>query len=111
MKCYMKVARMYHSMIYIDNKNLIFTVGGEDENGNLLDSCEVYTTNDNHWKMLNTLNYKGKNLGLCKFIKENKKSGDRQYIYAFGKKAIERIDISKTPIDPKWEELTVSNYF
>jgi N-acetylneuraminic acid mutarotase len=52
----MKVARMHHSMIYIEEKDLVLAVGGEDENGNLLDSCESFNVKDKLWKMLNTLN-------------------------------------------------------
>ena len=42
MKGYMKVSRMHHSMIFIDEKNGFLAVGGENENGTLLDSCEYY---------------------------------------------------------------------
>ena len=63
---------MAHSMIYIEEKNIILTVGGEDLHLNQLDSCEVLDLSDNKWRFLNTLNNKGKNIGLCKFIKETK---------------------------------------
>lgn len=69
MNACLKAARMHHSMIMVEEKGIILAVGGEDENGNLLDSCESYNFQDNQWKMLNSLNNKGKNIGLCKFIK------------------------------------------
>ena len=60
-------------------------MGGEDENSNLLDSCELYSLSEKSWRMLNTLNQKAKNISLCKFVKE-KKEGERSiYVYAFGK--------------------------
>jgi hypothetical protein len=31
---------MQHSMIYIDERDYILTIGGEEENGGLLSSCE-----------------------------------------------------------------------
>lgn len=41
MNTYMKSARMHHSMIYIEEKDYIIAVGGEEENnGGLLNSCE-----------------------------------------------------------------------
>lgn len=43
-------------MIYISEKKFVLVVGGEDENSNLLDSCELYSKQDKSWKMLNTLN-------------------------------------------------------
>lgn len=52
----LKAARMFHSMIHIEEKRLVLAIGGEDENGNLLDTCEVYSRQDKTWKMLNTLN-------------------------------------------------------
>lgn len=33
---------MHHSMIYIEEKRIVLVVGGEDENGNLLDTCELF---------------------------------------------------------------------
>jgi hypothetical protein len=42
LKTYLKVARMHHSMIYVEERGCVLAVGGEDENGNLLDSCESY---------------------------------------------------------------------
>lgn len=45
-------------------------------------------------------------MGVCKFIVENKK--DMQiYVYAFGRYFIERSDVTKTPMEPRWEELNV----
>ncbi|CDW79004.1 kelch motif family protein [Stylonychia lemnae] len=109
-KSYMKVARMHHSMIYIDEKRQVLAVGGEDENSNLLDTCELYSMSEKQWRMLNTLNQRGKNISLCKFVKD-KKDGERPiYVYAFGKLAIERIDLSKIPISPRWDELNVKNF-
>lgn len=81
----MKVARMHHSMIYIEEKRFILVVGGEDENSNLIDSCELYSMGDKSWRMLNTMNQKGKNMGLCKFSKEKKEADKPIFIYAFGK--------------------------
>jgi Kelch motif len=104
----LKMARMQHSMLLVEDKQLLLVVGGEDENHNILDSCEAYSLQENQWRVLNTLNNKGKNLGLCKFY--NNKGGVKQlYAYAFGSKGVERIDLSKTPIDPKWEEVKVKN--
>ena len=59
-------------MLLVEEKGIILTVGGEDENGNLLDSCEIYNYSGNTWKILNTLNNKGKNVGICKFTKDNR---------------------------------------
>ena len=89
-------------MIYIEEKSMVLAVGGEDENNGLLNSCELLNLNDNSWKMLNALNYPGKNLGLCKFSKDNK-----IFVYCFGRNSVERIDIIKNPIEPKWEELKI----
>ena len=102
----MKVARMHHSMIYVDEKNGFLTVGGENENGSLLDSCEFYSKAEKQWKVVSTLNFKGKNLGLCKFSRESRKDGI-VYIYCFGRQSIERVEITKTPISTKWEEIIV----
>lgn len=44
MNACLKQARMQHSMVLIAEKGVILAVGGEDENGNLLDSCEIYNT-------------------------------------------------------------------
>eukprot|EP00347_Sterkiella_histriomuscorum_P023731 403333576 len=113
-KSYMKVARMHHSMIYIEEKRFVLVVGGEDENNNLLDSCELYNRSDKSWKMLNTLNQRGKNISLCKFVKDKKAdltSADKPiYVYAFGRVAIERIEVTKIPINPRWEELNVKGF-
>ena len=107
----MKVARMHHSMIFIEEKNLVLVVGGEDENQHLLDSCESFNLNEGQWKMLNTLNQRTKNVGLCKFMTGSKRDADRPiFVYAFGKLAIERIELTKTPISPRWEELIVKNF-
>ncbi len=73
LKSYMKVARMHHSMIYIEEINCVLAVGGEEENQNLIDSCEMYNIQDQQWKMLNTLNQRVKNVGLCKFVKDGRK--------------------------------------
>lgn len=82
---------------------------------NLLDSCELYNKEDKTWKMLNTLNQRSKNIALCKFSKDKYKGelGVNEkpiYVYAFGKQAIERIEITKTPINPRWEELNVKGF-
>ena len=71
MGCKLENPRMHHSMITIIERGIILAVGGEDESGNLLDTCEAYILQDNTWKIINTLNNKGKNLGLCKFNKVN----------------------------------------
>ena len=70
-------------MIYLEEKKQIVVVGGEDEAGNLLDSCEIMSMKDNNWNVMNNLNNKGKNLGLCKFLETGKKD-EITYIYAFG---------------------------
>jgi hypothetical protein len=59
--------------------------------------------------MLNTLNQRCKNIGLCKFIKDGKRGEDRPvYVYAFGKLAIEKMEIGS--LNPKWEEIIVKNF-
>jgi hypothetical protein len=55
---------------------------------------------------MNNLNNKGKNLSLCKFIETGKKE-DIIYVYAFGQKFIERVNMNKPVFDPKWEELNI----
>jgi hypothetical protein len=42
MGCKFEIPRMQHSMITIIERGIILAVGGEDESGNLLDSCEAY---------------------------------------------------------------------
>jgi hypothetical protein len=32
------------------------------------------------------------------------------FVYAFGKEAIERVEITKAPISPRWEELIVKGF-
>jgi N-acetylneuraminic acid mutarotase len=34
-------------MIFIEEKNRVVVVGGEDESGNMLDSCEIISLKDN----------------------------------------------------------------
>ena len=81
---------MNHSILYIDEMDAALVVGGENESGSLLDSCEILKFKDKKWKQICSLNYKGKNLGICKFVK------DQQYIqvYAFGINFIEVIDLT-----------------
>lgn len=106
-KQYMKVARMHHSMIYVEEVGHILVAGGEDENGGLLDSCEILNKYDVEWKTLNSLNCKAKNVGLCKFVVESKPLY-KIYIYAFGRSGVERIEMSKTStLDSRWEELNI----
>ena len=95
-------------MLYITEQHQALALGGADENNDYLDSCEVYSLKDNSWKLMNTMHQKGKQLGLCKFVKEGKKGdlgGPRIYVYAFGSQNIERIDMTKIPIDSKWEKV------
>lgn len=106
METYLKSPRMHHSMIYMEEKDIVLAVGGEDENGNQLDTCELYNCGDNSWRMLNTLNNRVKNAGLCKFTVETK-NNSQMYIYCFGKYSVERVDLMRTPIDTRWEELNV----
>lgn len=65
----LKQARMQHSMILVEEIGTILAVGGEDENGNHLDSCEQLKLFENQWKVMSSLNNKGKNISLCKFIR------------------------------------------
>lgn len=65
----LNLARMSHSMITVEEKNLILLVGGEDQNMNLLSDCEAYSLSKNKWITINPLNQQGKNLSLCKFEK------------------------------------------
>lgn len=80
-------------MISIEEKKMVLAVGGEDENGNLVDSCEAFSIPENQWKVLNTLNTPGKLMSLCKF---NSKFGkeDRLLIYSFNRNNIERINLN-----------------
>ena len=76
-------------MILVEEKQMILVVGGEDENNNVLDSCEAYSLQEGQWRVLNTLNQKGKNLGLCKFI--STKAGFKQIlVYSFGRQQVEK---------------------
>ena len=101
---------MQHSMVLVEEKSMIIIVGGEDENGNVLDSCEIMNIKENSWKVFSSLNNKGKNLGLCKFTKENRRSGEKFiYIYAFNNNIIERINVNSLKIDTKWEILKVKS--
>lgn len=89
----------------------MLAVGGEDENGNLLDSCESYGVREQTWRMMNTMNQRSKNVGLCKFSSGSRKDQNKPiFVYAFGKLAIERIELTKTPVNPRWEELIVRNF-
>ena len=89
----LKQARMLHSMIIVEEKQMILAVGGEDENCNLLNSCESYSTQDNQWKVLNTLNNPGKQMSLCKF--NTSRNGEKRIlVYAFNKQHIERVNLS-----------------
>jgi hypothetical protein len=69
-------------MIYIEETGQVLAVGGEDENGGLLDSCELLNLSEGNWKMLNSLNYRNKQLSLCKFVIESK-TIHKLYVYAF----------------------------
>ena len=101
---------MQHSMIFIEEKHCVLAVGGEDENQGLLDSCESFSLADRQWKMLNSLNQRCKNVGLCKFVRDGRRNEDRPvFVYAFGKLAVERMEIGQA--SPKWEELIVKNFF
>jgi len=100
---------MNHSMIAIEERGLVLALCGQDESGNLLDTCEAYFEQDKNWRIFNTLNFKGKNLGLCKFV-ESKDSEKRYLVYAFGKQGIERLDLNKKPVDQKWELLLIKNF-
>ena len=51
---------MHHSMIAIPEKGMVLVVGGEDESGNLIDSCEAYFTQENTWRIITALNNKAK---------------------------------------------------
>jgi hypothetical protein len=105
MKADLKSARMHHSMIYIEERGYVIAVGGEEENnGGLLSSCEQFNIGENSWKMFNSLNNSGKNLSLCKFVKDSK-TDTRLVLYCFGRNFVERIDLNKIPLDSKWEEL------
>ena len=42
MECKLQTPRMQHSMIAIIERSMMLVVGGEDESGNLLDTCEAY---------------------------------------------------------------------
>jgi len=71
MACKLQTPRMHHSMVTIIEKSMTLAIGGEDESGNLLDTCEAYFMHENSWRIINNLNNKGKNLGLCKFVRSN----------------------------------------
>ena len=42
MGCKLQTPRMQHSMIAIIERSMMLVVGGEDESGNLLGTCEAY---------------------------------------------------------------------
>ena len=90
----LKVARMNHSMVFVEEKGMVFVVGGSDEKGFELESCESMLLKENQWKAFSSLNTAGKNLSLCKFAKENRRAGEKVlYIYAFNFNAIERVNL------------------
>lgn len=62
---------MNHSMIYIDELEAVLVVGGINDTQSQLDSCELMIFSEKMWKPFSSLNYKGKNLSLCKFVKDH----------------------------------------
>jgi hypothetical protein len=40
--CSLQQPRMNHSMLAIEEKGLVLALCGQDESGNLLDTCEAY---------------------------------------------------------------------
>jgi N-acetylneuraminic acid mutarotase len=70
LKAHLRIARMNHSMVYIDELEAVLAVGGVNDTGSLLDSCELLVFKNKKWKIIGSLNYKGKNLSLCKFVKD-----------------------------------------
>jgi hypothetical protein len=40
---------MHHSIIYIDELDAALVVGGENESGSILDSCEIIKFKDKKW--------------------------------------------------------------
>jgi hypothetical protein len=92
----LKLPRMHHSMILIEEKGQMLVVGGEDDQGNLLDQCEILDVKENVWRSFSALNNKGKQIGLCKFTKDNKRYGEKiLLLYAFNKTFIERVNLNK----------------
>ena len=49
-KAHLIIPRMNHSILYIDELDSTLVVGGEVENGSLLDSCEILRFKDKKWK-------------------------------------------------------------
>lgn len=66
---------------------------------------------EKQWRVINTLNNKGKNLGLCKFTRDVRKQTYEKIVmvYAFNKAFVERLDFSRKPEDLKWEEIKIKN--
>jgi hypothetical protein len=96
-------------MIAIEERGMVLAICGQDESGNLLDTCEAYFDQEKNWRIFNTLNYKGRNIGLCKFVEG--RDGEKRYlVYAFGKQAIEKLDLSRKPLEQKWELLQIKNF-
>lgn len=97
-------------MITIPEKAMILAIAGEDESGNLLDTCEAYFVQENAWRIISTLNNKGKNLGLCKFVKVNTTTHEKSFIiYAFGQTFIEKLDLQLKPADQKWQVVNMNS--
>jgi hypothetical protein len=93
-------------MILLEEAKAVLAVGGEDENGNLLNSCEFYSLADNNWKTLNSLNNPGKGISLCKFT--GMREQDRRiFVYAFNKTHIERMNLQSINTNPKWDDIKI----
>ena len=43
-------------MLLIEEKGMILAVGGDDGQGNMLDTCEAFSFSDNQWRTLNQMN-------------------------------------------------------
>jgi len=73
----MKMERFNHSIISakINESELIFVIGGKNNNGECLANCEIYDILENKWIEINSLNNKRYKSELCIF--------NRKYIYAF----------------------------
>jgi hypothetical protein len=49
LKAHLRLPRMNHSILYIDELDSVLVAGGENESGSQLDSCEFLPFKDKKW--------------------------------------------------------------
>lgn len=71
--------RAAHAIVFVDGK--IMVIGGIGEDCEILDSCEVYSVEDDEWTELAPLNVPSMNSCVCSF--------DDRYLFKIGGKLSE----------------------